>query len=558
MGKRLLLVFAAFVVQSAYGQVESDRSARRTSAGPVRGVVWEMPSRTEVAVRDLSEMHRIGVEAVRTSVIRNAEVLTLADTLDIDFYVDLPIARFPAKRLRDTLDYAAAVLDTVLGLAQIHPSIRHIGLARHVDVTDSVACAAIERLADRARREGPSGTQVYYVTRFTTSDQCAQAVDFVLVDVRDRDNPIAPFRARRSGAVGVGALGIWVRSDTLGGLRVPSSPQAQARYFEEFLPILLSDTLSFAPRVVFVHRWRDVRLSNPRTAHDLDDPYIQRYGLRTFEGVKRPAYEVVKGIYTNEQMTFAFYAGSASTGGAPWTTFFGWGVIALLGTFYALSPRFRHMLPRYFGARFFYRDAVREGRDVLFGASTVLLIATSAACGLTVTVIVDVLRMTEPFGTAVLWLPRRTQDVVVTLLAEPYALLVLAGCAYAVAMILWTTVLSLLSTRRYPIAPGQALMLVVWPRWPLLILMLAAMVVASIGSVTPIVVLILGAAWILVSVLAVGRALMDFVLVTRIPIYLLIPAVILNPGVVAAIVLTVIVLPIQPELWFLWNMAAKP
>lgn len=500
----------------------------------------------------------MGVEAVRTNVIRKGDVLTLADTLGIDLYIDLPLSRLPAQRLRDTLGYATAVLDTVLGLAQIHPSIRHIGLARHFDATERTACELLNRLAQHARREGPPGTMVYYLTRFAASDQCSDVVDFVLLDVRDRDDPVEFLRGRtQDKEIGVGALGRWVRGDTLRGLRVSSSPEAQARYFERFLPILLSDTLSFSPRVVFVHRWRDIRLPYPSTAHDLDEPNWQRYGLHTVQGVERPAFEVVKGIYTNGQTTFAFPSGEPARRGAPWTTLFGWSVVALLGAFYALSPRFRHMLPRYFAARFFYRDAVREGRDVLFGASAVLLISLSAAFGLTISVIAEVLRATAPFVTAVRWLPDTGQNVVVTLLAEPFVLVVLAGCAYAVAIILWTTVLSLLSRRRFQIAPGQAMMLVVWPRWPLLFVMLASMVIASIGSVTPRAVLILAGAWVVVSALAIGRALIDFIIVTRVPLYLLLPALILNPGIIAAAVLALLMLPVYPELQYLWNMATK-
>lgn len=555
---KLFILLSLAIALPARAQVEPDTVAHSETGKPVLGVVWELPAQTDLAIRDLMEMSRMGVEAVRTQVIRNREILSFADTLGIALYIDLPISNLPARRFRDTLNYATAVLDTVLGLAQIHPSIRHIGLAQDIDATEAPACSALGQLADHARRRGPAGTEVYYLTRFLSSDRCDDAVDIVLLDVRDFEDPVAAVRSRAADTrVGVGALGTWVRSDTLRGLRVPSSPEAQARYFEDHLSILLSDTLSFAPRVVFVHRWRDIRGPFPDTAHELEDPYTERYGLRTGAGVERPAYDVVEGLYTGRQTTFAFSGGRYSEAGAPWTTLFGWAVIALLGVFYALSPRFRHMLPRYFAARFFYRDAVREGRDVLFGASTVLLISLSAACGITASVIVGVLRTTAPFETAIQWLPRSTQDVVITLLAEPYVLVVLAGCAYAVALILWTTLLSLLSSRRYRIAPGQALMLAVWPRWPLLFVMLAAMVVASIGSMAPITALILAAAWIVVSVLAVGRALVDYVLVTHVPLYVLIPALILNPGIVVAAIIALSILPFKPELTFLWSLATK-
>lgn len=559
MSKLLLLLSALLIVTPCRGQEAAGAPTQQAaSIGPAQGMVWDMPTGADRAMLELREMQRIGVEAVRTDIIRNAEVLTLADTLGISLYIDLPLAHYPADRLRDSLTYAAAVLDTVLGLAQIHPSIRNIGLTRHSDVTEGAGCQVLEHLAQAVRRNGPTDMRTYYVTRFISDDQCAGSVDFVLLDVRDHKDPVAALRAASNGAVvGIGAIGTWVRSDTLSGLSVRSSPEAQARFFEQHLPILLSDTLSVRPPVVFVYRWRDLQLPYPVIGHDLDQPYISRYGLRTIQGVERPAFDVVEGIYTGRQSTFAFPRGRQSPGRAPWTTWLGWGVIAFVMAYYALAPRFRHMLPRYFAARFFYRDAVREGRDVMFGASTVLLIAISTACGLTFAVITDILRSTDAAVTAVQWLPPNTQDVLVTLLAEPYVLVVLAGCVYAVAMILWTTLLAVLSHRRYRIAPGQALMLVVWPRWPLLLVMLGAMVVASMGDAEPVAALILAGAWMLVSLLSVGRALMDFLLVTHVPGYLLIVAALLNPGVVMIAIVALGMLPIQSELRFLWHIATR-
>ena len=115
----LFFLVVGIGVYPAYGQAEPDNGTQLRQAA-ARGIVWEMPSNTERAVRDLQEMWRIGVEAVRTSVIRDREVLTFADTLGIDLYIDLPITRLPAKRLQDTLAYATAFLHP-----QLAPVIQH-------------------------------------------------------------------------------------------------------------------------------------------------------------------------------------------------------------------------------------------------------------------------------------------------------------------------------------------------------------------------------------------------------------------------------------------------
>jgi len=543
-------------------QAEPD-SIRAPRQSPLRGMVWEAPAYRIRAEEDLRQMHRAGVEAIRAGIIRDHGLLRLADTLGVSLYIDLPISRITSRRLNDTLDYASAVLDTVLGLAQIHPSIRHIGLARHIDSSDSTACSYFRNLAERARRSGPSGTQVYYLTRFVASDRCAETVDLVLGDVRDRDDPVAPLRRwntaaeSRSTPLGIGSLGWWVRNDTLSGLRVPSSPEAQARSFERYLPILFSDTLSVSLPAVFVFRWRDIQRQVLTSTRDLETPFTERYGLHARENIERPAKEVVEGIYTGRRETFAFRSGRTLQNHAPLTTFFGWGVILLLALFYALTPRFRHMVPRYFSAHFFYRDAVREGRDVLFGASTVLLIALGAAFGLTLSVILNVLRESQALVVAVAWLPRSMQDVVITLLADSWVLIVLAGCAYAVGIILWTIVLSLVSKRGYRISSGQSLMLVLWPRWPLLLVMAASMVLGSSSTTSSQAVLILAAGWGLASALAAIRTIVDFVLVTRVPIPFTLPCLLFNPGVVVTLVILFLLLPFGPEGRYLWHLATR-
>ncbi|MEX0746431.1 MAG: hypothetical protein WD275_00430, partial [Rhodothermales bacterium] len=345
--------------------------------------------------------------------------------------------------------------------------------------------------------------------------------------------------------------------DTVGGLDVPGSLESQARYLENALPILLSDTLSIDLIAVFVHRWRDARFEKPVSTRGTGDPFVDRYGLRSVEDVPRLAMEVVEGIYTGRQSVFAFRGGLPAGAGARWPIVLGWTVIVMLGTFYALSPRFRHMAPRYFKAHFFFRESVREGRDVLFGASTVLLTAVSAAAGMVFATVVLAAQGTDAFLTGVTWLPPALQNVVLTLLENPLVMVLLAGCIYAVSTLVWTTVLSLFSRRRYRITPSQGLMLILWPRWTFLLILLAAMVVGSAYPQDVLPALGVGVAWIAVSVVATLRTVVDFEAVTRIPVYLLLPLLLLHPAVPILAILFVSLLPFEPELSFLWHLATR-
>lgn len=528
---------------------------------PLKGMVWTEPEGEARAELDLREMKRYGVDALRTDPIRSEALLRVADTLGLNVFVDLPISRLPAARLVDTLQYARAVLDTAVSLARNHASIRAIGLTRYSDTSDSNACAYVAELARHVRATGPPGIRTYYVTRFIDDDVCSSAVDFVLADVRGAADPAGVLRrweaAGERPPLGVAELGVWVRGDSLRGLDVRASPERQARYFENHLTTLLSDTLSVRPPAVFVYRWRDVRRVDASTAHDLDDPYMRRYGLHMADGTPRPALRVVAGIFTGRQRVFAFTSGDPPPASTSWPTLVGWTIMAALGIFYALSPRFRHMVPRYFQARFFFREAVREGRDVLLGASTVLLASLGVASGLVMFVVADAIRVTDTFALVLQWLPVSTQGVVATLLARPLVLLTLTGCIYVVVLLAWAVILSILSRRTYAVTPAQVLMLVVWPRWPLLLVMVAAMVAASLPDPNLYLIGGLAAAWVLISLASVARTLIDLVAVARLPLWFLPLAVLLHPALTAVGALTVMILGYIPEVEFAWHAVVR-
>lgn len=229
----------------------------------------------------------------------------------------------------------------------------------------------------------------------------------------------------------------------------------------------------------------------------------------------------------------------------------------MLGVFYATSPRFRQMVPRYFQAHVFFLEAVREGREVLFGASTVLLTTLGISSGILVSVCLNGLRQTDAFALAVSWLPIATQASIAGLLARPIILAILAGCVYVVILLVWTFILALFSRRKYPMSPSQVLMLVAWTRWPILFLLVGAMVVAVTPGIDLIAIGILLGGWLLVETLAVARTLYDLVGVSRVPAYFAIPCLLLHPGILILGAAAISSLAYQPELAYLWHAITR-
>ncbi len=522
-------------------------------------MVWQAPDDVQQAARDLRRMHRMGVEAVRTGLIQQDTLLTLADTLGLQLFQELPFDHLPAARLRDTLGYALRLLEPAIFRGRRHPSARTFGLARRSDTSDPDACAFFERIAERIGQSEGIDFRLYYLTSFAEDDACTSAVDFVLLDALNEAAPrerLARWHAARDSAgvsVGLGSVGVWVTGEVGAGLFVPHSPEAQARYFEDQLGPLLADTSAAAPIAVFVHRWRDLD-----GTQRLADPFGRRYGLHKVNGTPRPALDVVGGLFSGTQDVFAFEAGRQPAPGLPVLILMGWGLLLVIGISYAASPRFRHMVPRYFGAHGFFRDAVREGRDVLLLTSALLLLTVSLSVGILGAVFFATIQYEPAFVLLVQWLPEQARSAVVALLNEPWQLVLLLGSLYALGLALWTTVLSIVSRRRYPLQPGQALMLVVWPRWPLLVVMLASLVVITFShKIALIGVLVLVGCWLLLTFIGIVRTLYDYAAVARGTFPLVLFLLLANPLVGLSVFALFTALEYMPQVAFLWHLIVR-
>lgn len=520
--RRLLFAGVMFVLLAAPVSAQEE---------PVRGMVWTPPANFGQAERDLRAMHARGVEAVRTPPVRDERLLAVADTLGLQWYQELPLAYLSAGALGDTLNYARAQLDTLTALAQRHPSMRHFGLLQLGDTSDPAICSLLQQLAQAVQNEGPPGSQTYYVTPFTVADRCASVVDAVLLDTRRAAHPMQALRAWQAAhpetPAGLGALGTWVRSDTLRGLRTPHTPEAQARYLEQHLEHAFADTLQASPSVVFVYRWRD-------TVDTHSDPYGRAYGLHADDNRARPAADVVEGFFTGTKTVFAFPSGQSPGRSVPWPVLLGWGWVALLAVTYFRGPRFQSMVMRYFWAHNFYQESVREGREVLVGSTLVLLggVLVSVAILTTVTArafqdVADVLWALEA-------LPPPLDASLASLMATPWRLGLVSAIGYSLSLLLWAGLLVGAGRYRRGITTGQALMLVVWPRWVLVLVMAAALTVSAPDPETGRT--LLRWLWSITGVLMLwmaGRTVTDAIAVMRVPSLLVAGTVLFSPLFVA-------------------------
>lgn len=539
----LLLALAPAAARAQDGAPDSV-SARGAPTATINGVVWTVPSDTETAVRDLAEMHALGVRAVRTGLVATPGVLTTADTLGMMLFQEIDARLLPAERL---VEREAALADTLawaLRRARLHPSAKAFGLAQQSDTSDPRACPVLQRLADAVREAVPEA-QVYYTTRFFETDVCTDAVDFVLLETLEEPDPVARlarWRAAHDAPVGIATLGIPAQRGAHPGREVPGSPEAQARYVETQLAGFRA--LDVPPAATFVYRWRDAA------------GHPQGYGLFDADGTPRPLRDVVAGFYEERQTVFAFPSGRPPLAPIPWGTVFGWGLVLALSLLYATSPRFRQTLPRYFRAHGFYRETLMSGRGVLGRATVTMLLVQAMIVGLLVTLLLRGLYPTDAFEVALRLGPGTSGIDPETARLAPWMGGVFAGALYAIAVVFWAFILGLVSRRGRPLHTGQLLMLIVWPRWSFGLVLLGVMVAAvAPPSLALYFSLILGAVWFACYALATLRTLIDHAKVTRAPLLWTFAAALVSPAaILGLLILGAITLMFEPEVDFLQNL----
>lgn len=528
----------------------------RVQGQPIKGMVWTLPATTQEAEVDLLHMHDMGVQAIRTGLIEDEALLTLADTLGLVFYQELPIRYLPAPVLVDSLDMARRVLTSALQRAQRHVSARHFGLAIHSDTSDPRACAYFADLAAEAQRA--PGVQVYYIPLFIEADQCSGQVDFVLLNATESLSPYTLLsdwqRLHPGRPVGLAGVGTWTLGSRIVGIKRPHSLGAQARYLENHLPGLVAD--SSRAHAVFVDRWQDVATDDPITYQRRRYLTTYRTGLHDGSGTPRPVFDVVAGIYSGTRAVFAFPTGRAPLPSASWMILLGWGIVGVLAVGYAGLPRFQRMVVRYFTSHGFFRDAIRDAREFVLDINILVLVQQAIGAGLVGVFLLDALRMQSAFPVLMSWTPATVQGAIATLVVNPWVMILLVAGFYTLSIVVWAMILGVLSRQRYGgLAFPQVLTLVVWARWPFFLLMVAALV----GTTLPAeqqgwwgLVLCIG--WIGILSMSIFRTLADYGMIMRLPLVFTIFLMSTYPALWVGAGAAFFVLGARQEATFVWHI----
>ncbi len=508
--------------------------AQGQSAPPEKGVVWERPYEYAEAARDLRRMAGLGVEAVRTVPVTDNRLMTLADSLGLTFYQELPSLYATGPALERDLPRLEATLRLVLDQSEGHASAGTIGLARLPDTGDPRTCAVLRRLADAARARRP-GVRLYYLTALTARDACADAVDFVLLPALDADAPLGAL-ARWQAAHPQTPAGLvvgWASDPSQQGRHAPRSPEAAALRLDTLLSRVETLAPGSRPTALLVYRWRDAA----RSPLGLHPPHRAHYGLLDGQGHLRPAYEVVEGRFTGQRDVFALRGGGATRQSpANGLRLLAWAVLLLLGAGMAAEQRFRQMAQRYFGARGFYRESVRDARGALLGTTLALLAALGVCVGLIGAVLLEALAPLPAFPYLAAHLDASLRAALAALLSAPWRLALAIAAVFALVHALTALAYALAVRRRYPLTPTQTMALSLWSRWTFVPLAFAALVVQTLPAPWALRgALAVGSLALVASLYATVRTLLDLVAITRVPGYVALALVLLHPAAFGAV-----------------------
>ncbi|MCY3595625.1 MAG: hypothetical protein OXH01_10385 [Bacteroidetes bacterium] len=478
----LCLLLGCMCVQRTYSQTM-----------PLKGVVWDTPE--PPTAQDLLKIHQAGVEAIRLPVITDRNLLHVADTLGLQLFQDLPIRFLPAPALLDTLEYAKNQLSLARQTYHLYRSAHHFGVSTKSDTSSPQACEYFEELAAWA----PELT-LYYTSAFIADDQCSSDVDLVLLDVRKEPDPVTVIEDwSRPTPVGFSSVGQKVDPNKF-GLYQTHSPQSQARFLENHLPRLLETTAE----VIFVYRWQDTGNTS------------SQWGLIDASGQGRPAFDVLRGIYTDTQQIFAFDFGDRPRQAIPWPLILSWTtclLIALLGLWY---DRFLNLVYKYAADPWANRDTLYR-KSVLPPDVSLIYVVTQ---GILLSAVVLIL--VEAFGDLLLveaiaaLMSPYILDQVSNLTSNLYLLVLVVVAIYLIANLISYSLAALIARRLHGIAVEDFFTINAMNHTPLGAMLPMVMIAPGLNrSQYDILAIILACSWAILGVFCIIRGARSFATLTR-------------------------------------------
>ncbi len=347
--------------------------------------------------KDIVLIKNMGADAIRLAHYpAHPYVLNLCDRYGLIVFEEIPVWNVPADILVDEryISLAKSYISEMVNRDKNHPSVLAWGIGNEFDSADEEARKYVSELVKFVK--SIDDRPVYYASRMIRNDVCSDLVDLACVNVYIDD--LTKFsenigywkRKYANKPVIVTEYGKVVQLENRNGYSDPLSYESQAKYILERYRLI--QEMDFDGSFVWV--FSDWRGDRPITTLPNPDPYLYTMGVVSYEREKRPAYEVLKALYTDGKVpTLAI--GDYSENMSEIYTIAGIIFLLLLSYIYYSYRWFRENLNRAIFRPYNFFSDVRDQYLISVGRTTILALLISATFGVFFAGILDRLKQNE-------------------------------------------------------------------------------------------------------------------------------------------------------------------
>jgi len=252
--------------------------------------------------RDIILIKSMGANAVRLGHYpAHPYILNLCDRYGLFVLEEIPVWNVPVDILT-TERYISLAKDYVSEMItrdKNHPSVLAWGIGNEFDSADEEARKYVKELVKFVK--SIDNRPVYYASRMIKNDVCVDLVDLACVNVYIDDfekftESIEYWRSKyRDKPVIITEYGKAVQIGNRNGYSDPFSYESQAKYILERYRLI--QEMNYDGSFVWV--FADWRGERPVMTLPNQDLYLYTMGVVSYDREKRPAYEVLKALYTD-------------------------------------------------------------------------------------------------------------------------------------------------------------------------------------------------------------------------------------------------------------------
>ena len=347
--------------------------------------------------RDIILIKSMGANAVRLGHYpAHPYILNLCDRYGLFVLEEIPVWNVPVDILT-TERYISLAKDYVSEMItrdKNHPSVLAWGIGNEFDSADEEARKYVKELVKFVK--SIDNRPVYYASRMIKNDVCVDLVDLACVNVYIDDfekftESIEYWRSKyRDKPVIITEYGKAVQIGNRNGYSDPFSYESQAKYILERYRLI--QEMNYDGSFVWV--FADWRGERPVMTLPNQDLYLYTMGVVSYDREKRPAYEVLKALYTDGKVPTLAIGDYSESIPAIYTVA---GIVLLLFLSY-IYYSYRWFRENFNRATFrpynFFAD-VRDQYMISFGQTSLLALIISTTLGVFIGGVLNRLKQNE-------------------------------------------------------------------------------------------------------------------------------------------------------------------